>query len=95
MDGINCSKDTNKDIKEEAIKKKEVDKVAVTVVNMVVVQKEKETSTLPCTAGHMETVPIGVMVANTRHKDKVMKQCSKTGWEVSTGILTAGKGNRR
>eukprot|EP00957_Ditylum_brightwellii_P147097 11200577-Ditylum_brightwellii.AAC.1 len=65
MEGISSSNDTNKDIKEEAIKKEEVNKVSVIVVNVVDVQEDTETPTPPSTAGHRETVSIGLMVANT------------------------------
>eukprot|EP00957_Ditylum_brightwellii_P054930 4162869-Ditylum_brightwellii.AAC.1 len=65
MEGISNSKDTNKDIKEEAIKEEGVDEVAAVAEDVVVVKEEKETPTPPSTAGHTEAVPIGVMVANT------------------------------
>eukprot|EP00957_Ditylum_brightwellii_P115439 8804628-Ditylum_brightwellii.AAC.1 len=92
MEGIISFKDTNKDIKEEDIKEDEVDKVVVVTVDVVVVDKEREIPTPPSTAGHTEAVPIGVMVANTRHRDTMTKQGSKTGWEVTTRIVTAEKG---
>eukprot|EP00957_Ditylum_brightwellii_P086146 6554695-Ditylum_brightwellii.AAC.1 len=95
MEGISSSKDTNKDIKEEAMKEEEVDKVVVVAVDVVVVEEEKETPTPPSTAGHTEAVPIGIMVANTRHKGTVLKQYSKTGWEVTTGIVIAEKGKQK
>eukprot|EP00957_Ditylum_brightwellii_P010968 831052-Ditylum_brightwellii.AAC.1 len=91
MEGIRSSKDTNKDIKKEAIKEEKVDNVVAVAEDVVAVEEEKETPTPPSTTGHMEDVPIVIMVANTRHKDTVMKQYSKIGWEVITGLVTAEK----
>eukprot|EP00957_Ditylum_brightwellii_P085480 6501899-Ditylum_brightwellii.AAC.1 len=42
MEGISSSKDTNKDIKEEAIKEEDADKMAVAAVGVIAVDKEKE-----------------------------------------------------
>eukprot|EP00957_Ditylum_brightwellii_P036659 2776632-Ditylum_brightwellii.AAC.1 len=42
--------------------------------------KEEEMDKLEAVT-HTDDVPIGVVVANTRHKDTVMKECSETGWK--------------
>eukprot|EP00957_Ditylum_brightwellii_P168221 12807138-Ditylum_brightwellii.AAC.1 len=78
MEGISSSKDTNNDIKEEAIKEEKVDKLVTVEDDVVAMEEEKEPPTPSSSAGRTEAVPIGVTVDNTRHKNTTTKQHLKT-----------------